>query len=260
MTSYRSIWISDLHLGSAACKAEALLDFLQRNQADNLYLVGDIVEGWNLGPSWFWSAAQYAVVEEIRAWCNKGVRVVFLPGNHDELATPMVRTLFGPVLSHTELIHRTEDGRRMLVMHGHQFHRSLNPTRWLPMVGSRTRAIAVRVSEWYERERAAGSERAGQFTSQFKNRVRRAVNYITDFDDRAVIDAVRRNHADGVICGHTHHPEHRLLGPIWYVNDGDWVDSCTALVEERDGALRLVHWNVDQSREVEQEPMLQVAL
>ena len=255
--SYRAIWISDLHLGTPGCKAAALLDFLRRNQAETLYLVGDIVEGWNLGRSWHWNPIQHEVVEEIRAWVKRGVRVVFLPGNHDEFATSLVRTLFGPVLSHTELVHRTADGRRMLVLHGHQFNRSLNPARWLPMMGTRTCAMAIRVTEWYER---SGDGQRGQLSSQFRDRFRKAINRMTDVDNRTVCEIARRHNADGVICGHTHQPEQRHIGSILYANDGDWVESCTALVEEYDGALRLIHWNSDRAHLAQSQPALEVAL
>jgi UDP-2,3-diacylglucosamine pyrophosphatase LpxH len=147
--SYRSIWISDLHLGTRACKAETLLDFLRHHQAENLYLVGDIIDGWNIGPSWYWSPAQNAVVAEIASWQRHGAHVVFLPGNHDEPHTDLVRSMFGPVQIVSELVHRTAEGCRMLVIHGHQFDGSLSSAAWLSRMGSRAYTLALRIDQWH---------------------------------------------------------------------------------------------------------------
>ncbi len=243
---YRSIWISDLHLGTRACKAEALLGFLRHHQADNLYLVGDIVDCWNLGGSWFWSEAQEGVVREIAMWRRQGTRVVFLPGNHDEFNTDLVQMLLGPILTQAALVHRTAEGRRMLVTHGHQFDSSLSSMRLLSMMGSSAYTMALRINEWYVRERFR--IRKASVSAYLKRRATKAVRYLTTtgLDDRAVFDGVREHKADGVICGHTHRVEQRLIGPIWYVNDGDWVENCTALVENRDGTLRILQWRLDE--------------
>jgi len=240
VTSYRSIWISDFHLGLSLCKAEDLLDFLRHHEAENLYLIGDIIDGWNLGPSWAWSPAQSAVVQEIVAWRRRGVHVEVLPGNHDELHSDIIEYLFGLAPRGTELIHRTIDGRKMLVTHGHQFDSSLAAGQWWK--GNQVYAMALRINQWYGREWAERWHRPRSLSSYLKCRVKRAVEYLTDFDDRALFEAARRHKVDGVICGHTHRPEQRLIGPIWYMNDGDWVDSRTALVEHYDGALRLLRW------------------
>ncbi|HVN28132.1 MAG TPA: UDP-2,3-diacylglucosamine diphosphatase, partial [Candidatus Binataceae bacterium] len=133
---FRSIWISDFHLGTVRCKAESLLDFLRNHSAENLFLVGDVIDGWNVGPGWCWTAAQTAVVEELWAWRRRGSRMIFLPGNHDEFSTEMVHTLFGAVECHDEFVHRTEAGRKMLVTHGHQFEGSMHAARWMSLIGS----------------------------------------------------------------------------------------------------------------------------
>ncbi len=240
---YRSIWISDLHLGTPRCKAEALCDFLRHHRADNLYLVGDIVDGWVLGPSWYWSAAQTAVIEEIAAWRQRGTRVVFLPGNHDEFSADLVQSFIGPVPVLSELIHQTADGRRMLVIHGHQFHGSLNPNRWFLRMGNQAYLTAMRIDRWYNGEGRPRRQRNGQLSSYLKGGLKKAVEYLTDFSDRAVSEAARRYKVDGVICGHVHRPEQRLIGSIWYINDGDWVSSCTAVAEDRNGVLALLRWD-----------------
>jgi UDP-2,3-diacylglucosamine pyrophosphatase LpxH len=240
---YRSIWISDFHLGTARCKADALLEFLRTHTAENLFLVGDVIDGWNLGPGWCWNAAQTAVVEEIWAWRRRGARLVFLPGNHDEANGSLIRTLFGDVRCEEELVHRTAEGRRMLIIHGHQFDRSIHPNRWLSIMGSMSYSAALRFNLWYNRERIGRRPRPR--ATNLRRSIRKAVHYLVDFDDRCVVDAARRRRADGVICGHTHRPDYRSVGPILYVNDGDWVQSRTALVEEPDGTLRLLGWNAE---------------
>jgi len=237
---YRSIWISDFHLGTDACQAEALLDFLRHHQAEKLYLVGDIVDGWNPGRSWCFDSVQKAVVEEVRAWLQHGTHVEFLPGNHDQARLDLVETLLGLLPHRAELIHRTADGLRMLVTHGHQFDRSLTSGSWLR--GKQAYTIALRINQWYGRAWAQRSQRPRSLSAYLRHRVKQVVEYLTDFDDRAVFEAVRRHHADGLICGHVHRAEQRLIGPIWYINDGDWVQNCTALVEDYSGALRLLRW------------------
>ncbi len=251
---YRSIWISDLHLGTPRCRAEALLDFLRHHEAENLFLVGDIVDGWIPGPAWHHSPAQNAVVEEIASWARRGTRVVFLPGNHDESSTDIVRSLFGRIPVVNELIHRTAEGRRMLVIHGHQFDGSLNPNRLLQKMGNQAYLAALRLDRWFS---GGATPRDGDESrlACLKVGVRRAVEYLTDFSDRAVSEAARRHKADGVICGHIHRPEQRKIGSVWYINDGDWVSSCTALAENRNGVLALLQWGYAAREPIAEAPL-----
>jgi UDP-2,3-diacylglucosamine pyrophosphatase LpxH len=245
--SYRSIWISDLHLGTPRCQATNLVDFLRHCQVENLYLVGDIVDGWVWGRFWYWSAAQSAVVKQITRLHRLGARVVFLPGNHDEFSGDLVQSLFGPVPVVANLIHRTAEGRRMLVVHGHQFDGSLNPNRLLSVMGSQAYAAALRVDNWYNNQRLELDRVRRSLGVYVKTRLKRAVQYLTDFDDRAVLRAVREHKADGIICGHIHRAEQRQIGGIQYFNDGDWVESSSAVVEEQDGALRVVRWDAENA-------------
>jgi UDP-2,3-diacylglucosamine pyrophosphatase LpxH len=244
--SFRSIWISDLHLGTPRCRARELLEFLDRHEAENLYLVGDIVDGWVMGPAWRWSREQGAVVRRITSWHRRGVRVVFLPGNHDEVSIDLAQALLGPIPVATEMIHRTAEGRRMLVIHGHQFDGSLNPNRWMYVLGAQAYHQALRIDRWYNERENSEQRGAARARSYFKQRLGKAIRYLTDFGDRAVLQTTREHRADGVICGHTHYPQRRLIGPISYINDGDWVKSCTALVEDHDGALRLLSHDEEQ--------------
>jgi UDP-2,3-diacylglucosamine pyrophosphatase LpxH len=241
---YRSIWISDVHLGTRACKAAALVDFLRCHRAQHLYLVGDIVDGWNVGRSWHWTPEQHNVVLEIARWQADGARIVFIPGNHDEDNIELVRQLFGEIEIEPELIHLTAEGRRMLVTHGHQFDTARRSARWLSIVGGQAYNVALRINEWHSRERFNLSEKS--LSAYLKLPVKKAVNFLSgDLDEREIIRAVMGSRADGIICGHIHRAEQRLIDSIWYVNDGDWVQSCTALAEHDDGWLRLLRWIPD---------------
>jgi UDP-2,3-diacylglucosamine pyrophosphatase LpxH len=250
--SYRSIWISDFHLGTPRCKTAALLNFLRTHRAEYLFLVGDIIDGWNFGRTWYWDAAQTAVVEEIAAWRKHGARVVFLPGNHDQDKPDLIRALCGPVEVRDELVHRTAQGLRLLVIHGHQLVRAHHPDRWMFRIGGRAYSTALQINLWYNRESQRSARRV--MTTYLRRRLKRAVHYLVDFDDRPVFEAARERNADGVICGHTHRPGFSKTGPYLYLNDGDWVQSLTALVEHADGALALMQYDRGEMRQFDSEP------
>lgn len=252
---YRTIWISDVHLGTRACAASSLLDFLRNHIAETLYLVGDIVDGWNWGPFWYWSRAQQEVVNEIVQWRKRGANVVFIAGNHDEFVVSMVQELLGPIPCTSSLIHTTADDGRMLVIHGHQFDGSLNPNRLLPIIGNHGYARAQRIHDWYHRQPEPDTDEGRSFSDYFRYPARKAFEFLTDFRDRAVLAAAREHQADGVICGHIHRAEHRLLRTILYVNDGDWVQNRTAAVEEEDGTLQIIRWAGSHPNESLSEPM-----
>ncbi len=254
---YRTIWISDVHLGTRACKASALLDFLRHHVAQTLYMVGDIVDGWNWGPSWHWSHAQQELVDEIVQWRHRGANVVFLPGNHDESKVSLVEGLFGSIPSVSSLIYTTAAGAKMLVIHGHQFDGSLNLNRLLPKIGPNAYARAQRIHDWYNRRSPHQGDEGRSFSDYLRNPARKAIEFFTDFRDRAVLAAARDHRADGVICGHIHRADHRQIGSILYVNDGDWVLSRTAVVEEQDGALQVIRWNASDANTSVSEAMSQ---
>jgi UDP-2,3-diacylglucosamine pyrophosphatase LpxH len=251
LTSYRSLWISDFHLGTRRCKAPELLDFLRLHRAECLFLVGDILDGWNFGPTWYWDTAQSAVVAEICAWRKRGTRVIYLPGNHDENSLDLIRALFGPLEISTDLIHRTADGCRMLVIHGHQLVSTLHPDRWLSLVGGHAYSAALQINLWYNRERNRTAGPA--VSSKLRRRLKRAFHYLVDFDDRPVFEMARARKVDGVICGHTHRHDFRPVGPFLYINDGDWVQSRTALAEHADGRLELLQCERNRVRQFESE-------
>src|SRR5208282_2072834 len=256
---YRTIWVSDVHLGTRACKAGALLDFLRHHLAETLYLVGDIVDGWNWGPSWYWSPAQQELVDEIVQWRRRGANVVFLPGNHDESKVGLVQELLGRIPCVSSLIHKTGAGARMLVIHGHQFDGSLNLNRLLPIIGPNAYARAQRIHDWYHRGDDEGDDEGRSLSDYFRYPARKAVEFFTDFRDRAVLAAARDHKADGVVCGHIHRSDHRRIGNVLYVNDGDWVQNRTAVVENPDGALEVIRWSGVQENISISEPMQQEA-
>jgi UDP-2,3-diacylglucosamine pyrophosphatase LpxH len=257
---YRTVWISDVHLGTRACKASSLVGFLRSHIADTLYLVGDIVDGWNWGPAWHWDGAQEAVVKEIVRWRRFGARVVFLPGNHDETKLHLVEELFGPIPSTSSLLHTTASGARILVIHGHQFDGSLNPNRLLPILGASGYARAQRIHEWYHREQRLPCDDNRSLSDYFRYPAKKAVEFLTDFPVRAVLAAARDHKADGVVCGHIHRSAYRSVGNVLYVNDGDWVQNRTAAVEERDGTLQVIRWNPLSDDDSPREPVLAEAV
>jgi UDP-2,3-diacylglucosamine pyrophosphatase LpxH len=238
---YRTIWISDIHLGTRGCKAEILLDFLKHNQADTLYLVGDIVDGWRLKKSWHWPQAHNDVVQKVLRRSRKGGRVVYIPGNHDEGLRDYTTIRLGGILVVDEAIHETADGKRLLVLHGDQFDGVVKYARWLALLGDRAYVAALAANHWFNLARRRLGYPYWSLSAYLKQRVKNAVEYVTNFEE-AVADEARRRGVDGVVCGHIHKAEMRKIGDVLYCNDGDWVESCTALVEHRDGRLEIVNW------------------
>lgn len=235
----RTVWISDLHLGTPGCQAAALLDFLREVECDTLYLVGDIIDGWQLRRSWYWPQAHNDVVQKLLRKARKGTRVIFVPGNHDEFARRYVELNFGGVDVVEDCIHVTADGRRLWVTHGDLFDGVVQCARWLAVAGDMAYEFTLKVNRWFNRARARLGLPYWSLSKYLKAKVKRAVSYIGDFET-AVAKEARRRGADGVVCGHIHHAEMRDIDGILYCNDGDWVESLTALVEHHDGRLEIV--------------------
>jgi UDP-2,3-diacylglucosamine pyrophosphatase LpxH len=240
-TSYRAIFISDVHLGTRGCKAEFLLDFLKHVESDNLYLVGDVIDCWRLKKSWFWTQSHNDVVQKILRKARKGTRVVFVPGNHDDPLRDYDGMAFGGILVAKELVHETADGKRMLVVHGDGFDGIMRHAPWLAHLGDTAYTFALFVNHWYNRVRVALGYPYWSLSAYLKHRVKDAVKFISDFEIAMAEEAKARG-LDGVICGHIHKAEIREIDGILYCNDGDWVESCTALVEHRDGRLEIIEW------------------
>jgi UDP-2,3-diacylglucosamine pyrophosphatase LpxH len=240
----RTLWISDIHLGTRDCKADYLLDLLAHTDCEQIYLVGDIIDFWNLKSGWYWPAAHSRVLQTIMARAGSGVEVVYVPGNHDELLRDYAGSLFGGVRIATEAIHETADGRRFLVKHGDEFDAVVKHSRWLAMLGSRAYDFLLYSNRWVNAFRRRLGFPYWSLAAYLKERVKNAVKFISQFEI-ALAQEARRNRVDGVICGHIHKPLIEDVAGVRYCNDGDWVESCTALVERDDGSLAIVHWGDD---------------
>lgn len=238
---YRTIFVSDVHLGTRGCKAEFLLDFLHHNDADTFFLVGDIVDGWRLRKSWYWPQSHDAVVQKFLQKARHGSRVVFVPGNHDEIFRHYIGEHFGGIEVVTDCIHETADGRRMLVLHGDQFDGVVRYAKWLALLGDGAYNLLLLLNRWFNVGRRVFGLGYWSLSAYLKFKVKNAVQFVNQYEE-AVADEARRRKADGVVCGHIHHAEMRDIDGILYVNDGDWVESCTAVVEHMDGTLEILNW------------------
>ena len=243
---FRTIWISDIHLGTRGCKAELLLDFLRETESDTLYLVGDIVDGWRLKPSWYWPQLHNDVVQKLLRKARKGTRVVYIPGNHDEPLRRFLDISIGQIEVVSEIVHTTADGRRLLVMHGDEFDTVVRYARWLAFLGDWAYNLALGANYWINLLRRRLGLSYWSLSAYLKQRVKNAVEYISRFE-AAVADAAVKRGVDGVVCGHIHHAEIREIAGITYCNDGDWAESCTAPVEYADGRLEILRWVEDQA-------------
>jgi UDP-2,3-diacylglucosamine pyrophosphatase LpxH len=237
----RTAWISDIHLGTPGCQADALLAFLRALQCDTLYLVGDIIDGWQLRRSWYWPQSHNDVVQKLLRRARKGTRVVFVPGNHDEFARKYVDHNFGGVDVVDECIHVTVDGRRLWITHGDLFDGVIQYARWLACLGDNAYEFTLRLNRHLNSLRARMGLPYWSLSKYLKFKVKRAVSYIGDFE-AAVAREARKRGVHGVVCGHIHHAEMRDIDGVLYANDGDWVESLTALVEHADGRLEVIDW------------------
>ncbi len=235
----RTIWISDLHLGTPGCQAHALLQFLRDTQCDTLYLVGDIIDGWQLRRSWYWPQAHNDVLQKLLRKVRKGTRVVFVPGNHDEFARHFIGHSFGGIEVVDSCMHVTADGKRLWITHGDLFDGVIQCARWLAVLGDSAYEFTLKINRWMNRARARMGLPYWSLSKYLKYKVKRAASYVNDFEVAVAREAARRG-AHGVVCGHIHHAEIRQVEGVLYCNDGDWVESLTALVEHRDGRLELI--------------------
>jgi UDP-2,3-diacylglucosamine pyrophosphatase LpxH len=240
---YRTIWISDIHLGTRGCKAGLLLDFLRETESETLYLVGDIVDGWRLKRSWYWHQTHNDVIQKVLRKARKGTRVIYVPGNHDEALRDFLDLHFGGIHVVGEAIHVGADGRRFLVIHGDAFDAIIASYGWLAILGDHAYNFAVTLNTWFNHLRVALGLPYWSLSKFLKLKVKNAVNFITAFE-QAVAGEAKRRGVDGVVCGHIHKAEIREVDGVLYCNDGDWVESCTALVEHFDGSLEIIDWSV----------------
>ncbi len=245
---YKSLFISDTHLGLRAARSEYLLDFLKHNESETLYLVGDIFDIWKMKSGWHWPAINNEIVRLVLDKAKQGTRVIYVPGNHDELFRNYLSFDFSGVEVCKEAVHETTDGKRLLVLHGDEFDCVVMNNKWLAHFGSGAYDLLLWLNRWFNRIRRRFGFRYWSLSAYLKKQVKEAVKYIGNFES-AVIHAVRERQMDGVICGHIHHAIISDFNGITYANCGDWVESCTAMAEDPDGSLRLIRW-VDDSMQL----------
>ncbi len=238
---FRTIFISDIHLGTRGCKADFLLDFLKHTESEKLFLVGDIVDGWRLKKSWFWTQAHNDVVQKLLRKARKGTNVIYVPGNHDEFARDFLDHEFGEVKVRRDTIHTAIDGRRFLVAHGDECDGVMIYARWLAILGDKAYSTALALNTWYNAIRRTLGMPYWSLSKYLKHKVKNAVQFISNYE-HAMARMARERGADGIICGHIHHAEMKDINGVTYMNDGDWVESCTALVEHFDGRWEILHW------------------
>jgi UDP-2,3-diacylglucosamine pyrophosphatase LpxH len=239
---FRAVFISDLHLGTAGCQARPLLEFLKHHPSQTLYLVGDIIDGWQLRRKWYWPQAHNDVIQKLLRRSRKGCRVVFVPGNHDEFARQFDGHNFGGIEVANEAVHTTADVRRLWVVHGDYFDGVIQCAKWLAYLGDNAYEFTLKLNRHLNSLRARMGLPYWSLSQYLKHKVKSALNYVTDFE-RAVAAEARQRGYQGVVCGHIHRPEMRTIDGTLYCNDGDWVESLSALVEHMDGRLELVHWS-----------------
>lgn len=245
---YRAIFISDVHLGFRGCRADFLLDFLRATESDYLYLVGDIIDIWQMErKGLYWPQEHNNVIRTILGKAKHGTRVIFIPGNHDEALRDFCGMDFGNVRIRREAIHETAAGKRLLVLHGDEFDSVVQCSRWLAVLGSRAYDWLLYLNRWINVFRRQFGFPYWSLAAYLKHKVKNAVNFISSFE-QGVAHEVKKRKLDGVICGHIHRAEIATINGVLYCNDGDWVESCTALTENFDGALELLHWT-DARRE-----------
>jgi UDP-2,3-diacylglucosamine pyrophosphatase LpxH len=238
---YRTVFLSDIHLGTRGCRSDFLVDFLNRVECERLFLVGDIVDGWRLRKSWYWDASHDEVIRLLLRAARNGTEVTYIPGNHDEVLRDWLGMEIAGVRLVNEAVHTGADGRRYLVIHGDQFDSVVRYAKFLAHLGDWAYDTALTLNRWFNAARRRFGYPYWSLSQWLKRQVKEAVKAIDRFES-ALAQEARRRGLDGVVCGHIHHAEMRMVQGVLYMNDGDWVESCTALVEHADGRFELVDW------------------
>ena len=238
---YRTVWISDVHLGTRGCNAEMLIDFLDHVDSETMYLVGDMIDGWAMKKRLYWPASHNDIVWRILKRARRGTRIVYIPGNHDEMFRQFAGLNFGGVEILRQAIHETADGRRLLVLHGDEFDAITLSHRWLAHLGDAAYEALMALNRWMNAGRRVFGLPYWSLSKYAKQKVKNAVSFISKFEEVVAHEAAHRG-IHGVIAGHIHKAEMRAIHGIEYYNDGDWVEGCTALVEHYDGSMEILHW------------------
>jgi UDP-2,3-diacylglucosamine pyrophosphatase LpxH len=253
----RTVFISDVHLGSRGCRADLLHEFLKSVEVETLFLVGDIVDMWALRKNFYWPQEHNNVMRTILGKAKNGTRVVYVPGNHDEDIREFCGSAFGNLEIHREYVHTTAEGKRFLVLHGDEFDTVVKCSPWLAKLGASVYDFLLSLNRHVNAFRRLFNMPYWSLSSYLKHKAKTAVQYIASFE-QAVAHAARKRGVDGVVCGHIHRAEITDIDGVQYCNDGDWVESCTALVEDMNGRLSI--WNWPQMREqVRSQELVEVA-
>jgi UDP-2,3-diacylglucosamine pyrophosphatase LpxH len=240
--SYRTIWISDLHIGSTQCQADVLLDFLKHNESEKLYLVGDIIDFWALSKKVYWPRDHNTIIQKILRKARHGSRVVYIPGNHDENIREYDNYVFGDIIVKTSDVHTTFLGKRFLIVHGDEYDTIAKYHQWIAKLGSKGYDFLLDINRLLRAIRLYfGIQSQFSLAAFVKFKVKNAVQFISDYE-KSIVETLKDGQLDGVICGHIHHAEIKEIGGFLYVNTGDFVESCSAIVEHQDGTLELVRW------------------
>lgn len=246
---YRAIFISDVHLGTRRAQTAALLDFLRATESDQLYVVGDFIDNWSLRKEWHWDQLHNDVIQKLLRKARKGTKLVYIPGNHDENFRHFLNLRFGRVAVLEEAVHISANGKRYLVLHGDKFDGVVRFAPWLAKLGDSAYEFSMELNTIVNGVRRHLRLPYWSLSAYLKNRVKKAVEFISHFEDAVVREARARN-CQGVICGHIHTPDDRYIEGIHYLNDGDWVESCTALVEHVDGRFEIINWNMAKTADI----------
>lgn len=245
---YRSVWISDVHLGTKGCKADDLLDFLNHVDCEYLYLVGDIIDLWKFRSGLYWPIQHNEIVRCIIEKAKKGVRVIYIPGNHDELIRKHAGIHFNGIDIQLNAIHETNDGRKYLVLHGDEFDSIVCHNKSLAYIGGELYEVLLLVNRWFNVCRSLLGYKYWSLSKYLKYKVKNAVKFINNYQHILSLEAQKKE-VDGIICGHIHHADiSEMEFKKTYCNCGDWVESCTALTEDFSGRISIIHWLEDRGR------------
>jgi UDP-2,3-diacylglucosamine pyrophosphatase LpxH len=255
-TKYKTIWISDLHLGSTQCQADLLLDFLKHNDSEKLYLVGDIIDFWALSKRVYWPQDHNTVIQKVLRKARHGTHVIYIPGNHDENIRDYDNYIFGDITVKNSDIHITAEGKRFLIVHGDEYDTIAKYHKWIAKLGSSGYDLLLEINRLLRwGRRLIGMQSHFSLAAFVKFKVKNAVQFISDYEE-SIVNTLKNESLNGVICGHIHHAEIKDMDGFLYVNTGDFVESCTAIVEKFDGSLDLVRWHKAESVEILPEPLI----
>ncbi len=238
---FRAIFISDVHLGTPRAQTAALLAFLRDTESDQLYLVGDLIDDWSLRKAWYWDQLHNDVIQKLLRKARKGTKVFYIPGNHDENFRNFLNLRFGRVAVRADAVHVAVSGKRYLVLHGDKFDGVVRYAPWLAKLGDTAYEAVMGLNSAVNRVRRFFRLPYWSLSAHLKRKVKKAVEFLSHFESAVVREAKQRN-CSGVICGHVHTADNRYIDGIHYLNDGDWVESCTALVEHADGRFEILEW------------------